>query len=314
MRFILFAKMSLCRRPFPLFFIYNSITSYYGIGGFFIMNDTKKKIEEKLASGAFLGAIVGDIVGSVYEWDNIKTKEFLLFSSKCLPTDDSIMTLAIAKALLECNGSYVILSQKAIDNMRLLGALYPHAGYGGRFSSWLKALEPKPYNSFGNGSAMRVSAVAYFADSIEQVKELSYKVTAVTHNHIEGIKGAEATAVAVYMALQGSSMQEIKDIVIKDYYPMDFTLDEIKDTYRFNETCQNTVPQALEAFFESTGFEDAIRNAISIGGDSDTLAAITGAIAGAYYGVPEEIKMRALSFLDNGQKDIYISFVNNFSQ
>ena len=278
------------------------------------MNDTMKKTEEKLASGAFLGAIVGDIVGSVYEWDNIKTKEFLLFSSKCFPTDDSIMTLAIAKALLECNGSYVKLSQKAIDNMRLLGALYPHAGYGGRFSSWLKALETKPYNSFGNGSAMRVSAVAYVADSIEQVKELSYKVTAVTHNHIEGIKGAEATAVAVYMALQGSSMQEIKDIVIQDYYPMDFTLDEIRDTYRFNETCQNTVPQALEAFFESTGFEDAIRNAISIGGDSDTLAAITGAVAGAYYGVPEEIKIRALSFLDNRQKDIYISFVNNFSQ
>ena len=143
---------------------------------------------------------------------------------------------------------------------------------------------------------------------------MSYKVTTVTHNHIEGIKGAEATAVAVYMALQGSSMQEIKDIVIKDYYPMDFTLDEIKDTYRFNETCQNTVPQALEAFFESTGFEDAIRNAISIGGDSDTLAAITGAVAGAYYGVPEEIKVRALSFLDNTQKDIYFSFVNNFSQ
>ena len=278
------------------------------------MNDTKKKIEEKLASGAFLGAIVGDIVGSVYEWDNIKTKEFLLFSSKCLPTDDSIMTLAIAKALLECNGSYLDLSQKAIDNMRLLGALYPHASYGGRFSSWLNALEPKPYNSFGNGSAMRVSAVAYVADSIEQVKELSYKVTAVTHNHIEGIKGAEATAVAVYMALQGSSIQEIKDVIIKDYYPIDFTLDEIRDTYRFNETCQNTVPQALEAFFESIGFEDAIRNAISIGGDSDTLAAITGAVAGAYYGVPEEIKMRALSFLDNGQKDIYISFVNNFSQ
>ena len=161
---------------------------------------------------------------------------------------------------------------------------------------------------------MRVSAVAYVADSIEQVKELSYKVTAVTHTHIEGMRGAEATAVAVYMALQGSSMQEIKDIVIQDYYPMDFTLDEIRDTYRFNETCQNTVPQALEAFFESTGFEDAIRNAISIGGDSDTLAAITGAVAGAYYGVPEEIKMRALSILDNRQKDIYISFVNNFSQ
>lgn len=278
------------------------------------MNNIKKKMEDKLAAGAFLGAIIGDIVGSVYEWNNIKTKEFPLFSSKCFPTDDSIMTLAIAKALLECNGSYVELSQKAIDNMRLLGALYPHAGYGGRFSSWLKALEPKPYNSFGNGSAMRVSAVCYVADSIKQVKELSYKVTTVTHNHIEGIKGAEATAVAVYMALQGSSMQEIKDVVNMDYYPMVFTLNEIRDTYRFNETCQNTVPQALGAFFESTGFEDAIRNAISIGGDSDTLAAITGAVSGAYYGVPEEIKIRALSFLDNRQKDIYISFVNNFSQ
>lgn len=278
------------------------------------MNNIKKKIEDKLAAGAFLGAIIGDIVGSVYEWNNIKTKEFPLFSSKCFPTDDSIMTLAIAKALLECNGSYVELSQKAIDNMRLLGSLYPNAGYGGRFSSWLKALEPKPYNSFGNGSAMRVSAVCYAAASIEQVKDLSYKVTAVTHNHIEGIKGAEATAVAVYMALQGSSMQEIKDVFIKDYYPMGFTLDEIRDTYSFNETCQNTVPQALEAFFESTGFEDAIRNAISIGGDSDTLAAITGAVAGAYYGVPEEIKMRAISFLDYRQKDIYLSYVNNFSQ
>ena len=278
------------------------------------MNDSKKKIEEKLASGAFLGAITGDIVGSVYEWNNIKTKDFPFFSSKCFPTDDSIMTHAIAKALLECNGSYVELSQKAIDNMRLLGSLYPNAGYGGRFSSWLKALEPKPYNSFGNGSAMRVSAVCYAAASIEQVKELSYKVTSVTHNHVEGIKGAEATAVAIYMALQGSSIQEIKDVIIKDYYPMDVTLDEIRATYRFNETCQNTVPQALEAFFESTGFEDAIRNAISIGGDSDTLAAITGSVAGAYYGVPEEIKARALSFLDNTQKDIYFSFVNNFSQ
>ena len=278
------------------------------------MNNIKKKMEDKLEAGAFLGAIIGDIVGSVYEWNNIKTKEFPLFSSKCFPTDDSIMTLAIAKALLECNGSYVELSQKAIDNMRLLGSLYPNAGYGGRFSSWLKSLEPKSYNSYGNGSAMRVSAVCYAAASIEQVKELAYKVTAVTHNHIEGIKGAEATAVAVYMALQGSSMQEIKDVVNMDYYPMVFTLNEIRDTYRFNETCQNTVPQSLEAFFESTGFEDAIRNAISIGGDSDTLAAITGAVAGAYYGVPEEIKMRAFSFLDYKQKDIYLSFVNNFSQ
>ena len=276
------------------------------------MNDAKNKIEEKLAAGAFLGAITGDIVGSVYEWNNIKTKDFPFFSSKCFPTDDSIMTLAIAKALLECNGSYLDLSQKAIDNMLLLGALYPHTGYGGRFSSWLNALKPKPYNSFGNGSAMRVSAVCYAAASIEEVKELSYKVTSVTHNHVEGIKGAEATAVAIYMALQGSSIQEIKDVIIKDYYPMDFTLDEIRDTYRFNETCQNTVPQALEAFFESIGFEDAIRNAIVLGGDSDTIAAITGGIAAAYYGIPDNIYNKALEYLDDYLIEIHDCFYKKY--
>ena len=278
------------------------------------MNDAKNKIEEKLAAGAFLGAITGDIVGSVYEWNNIKTKDFPFFSSKCFPTDDSIMTLAIAKALLECNGSYLDLSQKAIDNMLLLGALYPHIGYGGRFSSWLNALKPKPYNSFGNGSAMRVSAVCYAAASIEEVKELSYKVTSVTHNHVEGIKGAEATAVAIYMALQGSSIQEIKDVIIKDYYPMDFTLDEIRDTYRFNETCQNTVPQALEAFFESIGFEDAIRNAIALGGDSDTIAAITGGIAAAYYGIPEDMCNKALNYLDEYLIDIHDKFYKQYQE
>ena len=271
-------------------------------------------VQQKLQAGSFLGAIIGDIVGSVYEWNNIRTKEFLFFSPKCFPTDDSIMTLAVAKAILDSDHDYSTLSPKAIDNMRLLGNIYPNAGYGGRFSRWLKDINPKPYNSFGNGSAMRISAVAYAAGSLNEVKDLSYKVTAVTHNHPQGIKGAEATAVATYLALHASSLNEIRNVIEKNYYPLDFTLDDIRDSYCFNETCQNTVPQALEAFLESTCFEDAIRNAISIGGDSDTLAAITGAVAGAYYRIPDDIVSCALSFLDARQKEIYRNFVNTFTK
>lgn len=271
-------------------------------------------VQQKLQADSFSGAIIGDIVGSVYEWNNIKTKEFSLFTPKCFPTDDSIMTLAVAKAILDSDHDYSALSQKAIDSMRLLGNIYPNAGYGGRFSRWLKDINPKPYNSFGNGSAMRISAVAYAASSLNEAKDLSYKVTAVTHNHPEGIKGAEATAVATYLALHASSLNEIRKVIEKNYYPLDFTLDDIRDSYRFNETCQNTVPQALEAFLESTCFEDAIRNAISIGGDSDTLAAITGAVAGAYYKIPNDIVSCALSFLDARQKEIYRNFVNAFTK
>ena len=168
--------------------------------------------------------------------------------------------------------------------------------------------DPKPYNSYGNGAAMRVSAAGFAANSIEEAKDIAKKITEVTHNHPEGIKGAEATAVAIYMAKTGSSLLEIRDYIDKNYYPMNFTLDGI----RFNETCQDTVPQALMAFFESTDFEDAIRNAISIGGDSDTLAAICGGVAEAYYGVPAEIRKHALTFLDQQLLKILTAFENKY--
>lgn len=257
-----------------------------------------------------LGAIIGDIVGSRFEWNNIKSKDFDLLTYSCKPTDDSIMTLAIAKAILSCNDDYSELGNKAVEYMQKIGREYPNSGYGGYFISWLYSETPKPYNSFGNGAAMRVSACGFAANSLEEAIILSRKVTEVTHNHPEGLKGAEATTVAIYLARNGKSIFEIRDYINANYYPMNFTLDSIRETYQFNETCQDTVPQAIEAFLESTNFEDAIRNAISIGGDSDTLAAITGGIAEAYYGIPANIRNHSLTFLD---KDL-VSILNEFEK
>lgn len=259
-----------------------------------------------------LGAIIGDIVGSRFEWHNIKTKEFQFLTYQCKPTDDSIVSFAIAQSILSYNGDLAKLSQLAIKNMQELGQAYPHAGYGGHFGSWIYEKNPAPYNSWGNGAAMRVSPCGFAANSIEEAIKLADAVTEVTHNHPEGMKGAEATAVAIYMAKTGSSIIEIRDYIEKHYYKIDFTLDSIRDSYEFNESCQDTVPQALEAFFESTSFEDAIRNAISIGGDSDTLAAITGGIAEAYYGIPADIRKHALTFLDNKMLSILNAFESTF--
>lgn len=256
-----------------------------------------------------IGAIIGDIVGSPYEWDNIRRKDFELFDeAECVPTDDSVMSLAIAKALLESKCDYSDLGEKAIAYMQKLGRLYPDAGYGGMFFQWINRRYPKAYNSWGNGSAMRVSACGYAADTVEQAKELAKTVSSVTHNHPEGIKGAESVAVAVFMALHGSSKAEIKDYIISNYYSIDFTLDDIRETYTFDVSCQGSVPQAFEAFFESVDFEDAIRNAISIGGDSDTIGAITGSLAEAYYGVPDSVRILATAFLDEYQKSILDAF------
>jgi len=196
--------------------------------------------------------------------------------------------------------------------MQEVGRNYPSCGYGGSFGLWVFSNNPKPYNSFGNGAAMRVSPVGFVAKSLDQAISLSKKVTEVTHNHPEGIKGAEATAVAIYLARNGYNINDIKNYIDKHYYKMNFTLDEIRDTYKFNETCQDTVPQAIMAFLESTSFEDAIRNAISIGGDSDTLAAITGGIAEACYGIPKEIRNKALTYLDKRLLNILLDFENKY--
>lgn len=265
-----------------------------------------------------IGAIVGDIVGSVYEFDNIKTKDFELFGDHhgnvCTFTDDTVMTAAVAIALLAAKGNWDRLKTDLDTAMHYLGKLYPNAGYGERFGMWIFLDGHEPYNSFGNGAAMRVSPVAYAASDIEEVKRLSRIVTEITHNHPEGVKGAEATAVCIWLALHGASKEEIADRVKQDYYNIDFTLDDIRSTYQFNESCQETVPQAIAAFLEAAGFDDAIRNAVSLGGDSDTLACITGGIAGAYYGVPENIRMRALQLLDKRLTMIYEQFCSAYIQ
>ena len=255
-----------------------------------------------------IGAIVGDIAGSRFEFREHKSKEFTLLTHSeepeypCHFTDDSVMTLAVADAIRKWReaggGSYDALSAEAVACMQEFGRRYPRAGYGGAFRRWLRDDAPQPYNSWGNGAAMRVSACGWAGRTLDEVKAMSRSVTEVTHNHPEGIKGAEATAIATFLARTGKSMDEIRAVVVRDYYPIDFTLDEIRPTYEFDVSCQGSVPQALEAFFESTSFEDAIRNAISIGGDSDTIGAICGAVAGAFYGVPDDICAKAETFLD----------------
>lgn len=241
-----------------------------------------------------IGAIIGDIVGSRFEFNNHRSKEFELFTKDCFVTDDSIMTIAVAKAIMESHGDD--LSENAVKYMQAIGRLYPNCGYGGSFGKWIYSEHPQPYNSYGNGAAMRISPVAYVARDMWEVGIMSRAVTSVTHNHKEGIKGAECTAACVWAGLNGWSMDEIKRIAER-YYDVEFTLDEIRPKYKFNETCQHTVPQAIVAFLESVDFEDAIRNAISIGGDSDTLAAITGSIAEAYYGVPARIRKKAIKYI-----------------
>jgi len=260
-----------------------------------------------------LGAIIGDIVGSRFEWNNHKSKDFDLLTYNCFFTDDTVMTLAVAKAILACNGNYGNLEQKTVDSMRTLGHKYPDCGYGGGFRNWLFSTDPRPYNSYGNGAAMRVSACGWAGTSIEEVVALSKIVTAITHNHPEGIKGAEATAVAIYLARTGKNILEIRDYINQNYYPINFRLDDIRDSYSFDETCQGTVPQAMEAFFESVSFEDAIRNAISIGGDSDTIAAITGSIAEAYYGIPTETRKHVITYLDETLLEVLVEFENRYA-
>jgi type I restriction enzyme M protein len=270
-----------------------------------------------------LGAIIGDIVGSRFEWNNHKDKDFELFTEDCRMTDDSIMTLAVAKTLMETeralgsvvngqernNEYYILLEKMSIQNMQAFGRRYADCGFSRTFFQWIVSDDPQPYNSFGNGAAMRISPVAYLGRTEKEIQRLSETVTGVSHNHAEGLKGAEATATAIFMARCGSSKSDIRNRISGKYYPLDFTLDGIKDSYRFTTDCQATVPQAIAAFLESTSFEDAIRNAVSLGGDSDTLAAIAGAIAEAYYGIPEGIKEQALTYFDEELLSVYEEWV-----
>lgn len=243
------------------------------------------------------GAIIGDTVGSIYEFRNIKTKDFPFFSPSCSITDDSCMTIAVACAIDDWKKHGGDLSELAIKYMRDIGAKYPHMGYGHGFARWLMSEKPEPYNSWGNGAAMRISAAGWYGNSITEVKKLSYMVTAVTHDHIEGIKGAEATAVAIFLAKTGNSKEEIARYITTNYYDWCASVSELQENYSWDGSCQGTVAPALQCFFESDSFEDAIRNAISIGGDSDTIGAITGAVAEAYYGIPDEIKEKAKTYI-----------------
>lgn len=262
-----------------------------------------------------LGAIVGDIAGSIYEFNNYRSKDFELLSPMCYFTDDTVMTIAVFRVLLKSKPKgYKNLKENVIKEMQSYGKLYPDAGYGLRFREWIYDKKALPYNSFGNGAAMRVSAVAYFANSLEEVKQLSKIVTEVSHNHSEGLKGAEATAVAIYLALHNCSKEEIKQYIEENYYSLDFDYKELQDFYYFNETCQGTVPQAIYCFLISDSFTDCIRTSISIGGDSDTLSAISCAIAEAYYGVPDYIKEKALNFLDKRLLKDYSDFYKFFEE
>ena len=249
-----------------------------------------------------LGAIVGDIVGSIYEFNNHRSKDFPLFSGGCDFTDDTVITVAVADCLMN-QGSYV-------EYIKNYTRKYPNRGYGGRFAQWIRFESMEPYNSWGNGSAMRVSAVGFAFDDLEMVIQEAKRSAEVTHNHPEGIKGAQATALAIYMARQGQSKEQIKSAIAKSFsYDLDRTLDEIRPVYQFNESCQETVPEAVIAFLESTDFEDAIRNGISLGGDSDTLTCITGGIAEAFYGgVPQDIAEKALSYLPKAMREVVEKF------
>ena len=246
------------------------------------------------------GAIVGDIVGSPYEFGSWKSKDFPLLMPNSGPTDDSIMTIAVGIACVEANCECEDEFKRVlVQKMHELGQQYPDAGYGGMFEDWLLEGKTEPYGSFGNGSAMRVAPVAWVAESLEDAERLAKWSAEVTHDHPAGICGAQAVAAAIYLARTGADKEKIRSYIEETYYDLDFTLDQIRPGYKFDVTCQGSVPQAIRCFLEAEDFEDAIRNAVSLGGDCDTQAAMAGAIAEAYWGIPEEIREAVMSRLDD---------------
>ena len=273
------------------------------------------------------GAILGDIIGCPYEFDRgNKAKDFPLFSRQSDFTDDTVMTIAVADAFMEAIAGNIkhfeggwyssnadipeeVIKEKLIVKMREYGKRYPYAGYGSRFSWWLTSQNPQPYNSFGNGSAMRVSSVAWLFDDITSVVNAARISAEVTHNHPEGIKGAQATAAAIFLARTGSSKEKIRSFIQGEFgYDLSRSCDQIRPNYHHVESCQETVPEAITAFLEGNSFEDVIRTAVSLGGDCDTLTAIAGSIAEAFYGVPEELKIECRSRLTDDLRTVLLEF------
>lgn len=263
------------------------------------------------------GAILGDMIGAPFEFDRgDKTKDFPLFCENSQFTDDTIMTVAVAEALMDTLGKDDDAIRAAlVRSMQKWGHRYPHAGYGVRFDGWLYVTDPQPYNSFGNGSAMRVCPAGWLFDNLEETRRVARLTAEVTHNHPEGIKGAEATASAIFMARNHASKAQIKAFIEQEFhYDLSRTCDEIRPDYHHVESCQETVPEAITAFLEGTDFEDVIRTAVSLGGDCDTLTCIAGSIAEAFYSVPEEMVRTCrqrlsediLQVVDRFQKNPYI--------
>ena len=253
-----------------------------------------------------IGAIAGDIVGSIYEWANIKTKEFPLFSDRCFFTDDSILTIALADSILT--------GTPYAENLKTFYSWYPDGGYGSNFRRWARSRHSEPYNSWGNGAAMRISPVGYAFDDLETVLIKAKEYTEITHNHPEGIKGGQSVAAAIFLGRTGKSKDEIRQYIESEFdYDLSHHVDEIRPTYSFDVSSQGTVPQAVRAFLDSTDFEDAIRTAISLGGDSDTLTCITGGIAQAFYRkVPDKIQKTVYRILDDRLGLITLRFMQEY--
>jgi len=260
-----------------------------------------------------LGAIAGDIIGSPYEFDenNIKTKDFPLFSGSSTFTDDTVMTVAVAEGLMNGYGDSQKTEKEIVKSMQKFGRRYPGAGYGVMFYEWLFSDGPEPYNSFGNGAAMRVSAGAWLYEDLQMVQDYAAITARVTHDHMEGIKGAMSAASAICMAREGAGKDDIRKYITEEYgYDLSRTCDEIRPGYHHVESCQQTVPEAITAFLEGSSFEDVVRLAVSLGGDSDTLTAIAAGIAEAYYPIPEEIRRKVTAMLPDDLREVLDRFAS----
>ena len=266
-----------------------------------------------------LGAIIGDIAGSRFEFRNTKSKNFEFINDYCDFTDDSVLTVAVAKTLLDCGhgATEQTIFDRAVINIQGFARLYPHRGYGGHFRAWIKSDKPQPYNSCGNGAGMRISPVGLFAKTEDELKLYSRAVTETTHNHPEGVKAAEAVTTAIFLAKNGATKEEIKDRIAKDYYPEiateTCTYEFMHENYDWGYggnggLAQYSTPQAIACFLIAENYEDAIRTAVSIGGDSDTIAAMTGGIAEAYYGIPKNLENLAYEYISHEFKKILTDF------